>query len=62
MEYKECHKQYERAIRYNKRHHWRDWLEKASELDLWTVNKYIAAPASDGGSTRIPNLKQQIDG
>ena len=61
-EYKECRKQYERAIRYNKRHHWRDWLERASEPDLWTANKYIAAPASDGGSTRIPKLKQQLNG
>ena len=48
-EYKECRKQYERAIRYNKQHHWRDWLERVSEPDLWTVNKYITAPVSDGG-------------
>ena len=32
------------------------------ELDLWTANKYIAAPASDGGKTRIPTLRLQVDG
>ena len=62
LEFKECRKQYEKAIKYSKHHHWRDWLEKASEPDLWTANKYITVPASDGGSTRIPKLKLQIDG
>jgi hypothetical protein len=33
-----------------------DWLEKAMDPDLWTVHKYILAPAGDGGKTRIPNL------
>ena len=61
-EFKECQKQYKRAIKYNKHHQWRDWLEKASEPDLWTANKYIAAPVSDGGSTRIPKLKLQVGG
>ncbi len=61
-EYKDTRKKYDKAIKYNKRHHWRDWLEKATDPDLWTANKYISAPASDGGKTRIPNLKQVKDG
>ena len=28
---------------------------------MWTANRYITALVSDGGSTRIPNLKQQAD-
>ena len=55
-EYKDTHRKYDRAIKYSKRHHWRDWLEKASDPDLWTASKYIAAAASDGGRTRIPTL------
>ena len=55
-EYKDAYRKYDRAIKYSKRHHWRDWLEKASEPDLWTANKYISAAASDGGRTRIPTL------
>ena len=62
MEHKEAHRIYDKAIKYNKKHHWRDWLEKVSEPDLWTANKYVAAPASDGGRTRVPTLRQQVDG
>jgi Reverse transcriptase (RNA-dependent DNA polymerase) len=32
------------------------------EPDIWTANKYISAPATDGGKTRIPVLKQQAGG
>ena len=49
-------KKYSNSIQYVKQHHWRDWLEKATDLDIWTAHKYISAPASDGGKTRIPNL------
>ena len=58
-EHKEAHRQYNKAIKYNKRHH---WLEKASEPDLWTANKFLAVLASDGGKTRIPMLRQQVNG
>ena len=49
-------KKYDKTIQYSKQHHWRDWLEKATDPDLWTAHKYISAPAGDGGKTRIPNL------
>jgi ribonuclease HI len=53
---------YERAIEYNKKHHWRDWLEKAEDPDIWTAHRYISAPASDGSAARIPTLKAQHNG
>ena len=62
MEHKDAHRQYNKAIKHSKKHHWRDWLEKVLEPDLWTANKYIAAPASNGGKTRIPTLRQQANG
>ena len=49
-------KAYDKTIQYSKRHHWRDWLEKATDPDLWTAHKYISAPAGDGGKMRIPSL------
>lgn len=61
-ELRNAQRKYDRAIKYNKKHHWRDWLEKATDPDLWTANRYISAPAGDGGSTRIPALKHQEDG
>jgi hypothetical protein len=59
-EFKEVCKQYDKAIKYSKQHHQRDWLERATEPDIWTANKYITAPMSDRGKTRIPVLKQEL--
>ena len=55
-------KAYEKAIEYNKRHHWRDWLEKASNPDIWTAHRYISALASDGSTMRIPALRGELNG
>jgi len=55
-------KAYEKAIEYNKKHHWRDWLEKAEDPDIWTAHRYISAPAMDGSATRIPVLKAACNG
>src|SRR5258708_23979610 len=58
-EHKEALKKYNKDILYAKQHHWRDWLEKATDPDIWTAHRYISAPASDGGKTRIPSLTIQ---
>ena len=39
-----------------KKEHWENWLLNASKRDLWTANKYISDPPTDGGKTRIPPL------
>jgi hypothetical protein len=49
-------KVYNKAVEYNKKHHWRDWLEKADDPDIWTAHRYISAPATDGSTSRIPAL------
>ena len=59
-EHREVSKKYEKTLQSTKRHHWRDWLEKAEDLDLWTAHCIISAPASDGGKSRIPTLKHKI--
>ena len=61
-EYKDAHRKYDRAIKYSKQHHWQDWLEKASDPDLWMASKYIVATASDRGRTRIPTLRTKRNG
>ena len=55
--YEDANKLYHRELEHTKKNHWRDWLEKAEDLDIWTVNKVLAAPASDGGSSKIPTLR-----
>ena len=52
-EHKEASKEYECTLEHTKQNHWRDWLERATEPDIWTVNKVIAASASDGAKARV---------
>ena len=44
-----------------KKEHWQNWLEEATEGDVWTAHKYIKAPPGDGGRTRIPTLNGKAD-
>ena len=60
-ERKEAAKKYAKVLQHTKRQHWRDWLEKADEPDIWTANRIISAPATDGGKARIPILKRQLE-
>ena len=60
----ECHtsrkdvaKQYGKAIVDAKKKHWTDFLEEASDRDLWTTNRYLKNPVGDGGKSRILTLK-----
>ena len=54
--FKEARRKLGSEIVKAKRNHWRDWLEKSTDLDLWTVHRYVTAPAGDRGKTRIPDL------
>ena len=62
IQHKEAKKRYVNNMEYNKRQHWRDWLEKADEPDIWTANRYVTAPETDSGKARIPVLKVTVDG
>jgi hypothetical protein len=55
-------KAYERTIEFNKKHHWRDWLEKVIDPDIWTAHRYISAPALDGSTMRISTLTAKYNG
>jgi len=56
-EHAEAAKLYNRTLKSTKEHHWRSYLEKAEDPDIWTVHRLTSAPASDGGKARIPALK-----
>ena len=49
--------EYGKAIVEAKKKHWTDFLEEASDRDLWTSNRYLKDPIGDGGKSRIPTLK-----
>ena len=59
--YEDADKLYHRTLNSTKLNHWRDWLEKAEDPDIWTVQKVLAAPASDGGSSKIPVLRRKTN-
>ena len=61
-ERKEAHKIFHKTLERTKRQHWRDWLEKADDPDIWTAHKYTLAPVGDGGRSRIPVLKMTRNG
>ena len=55
-QFKEARRDFGRELERTKKNHWRDWLEKATDPDLWTAHKYITAPPGDCGKMRIPDL------
>jgi ribonuclease HI len=56
-ERREANKVFQKTLERTKCQHWCDWLEKAEDPDIWTVHKYTASPAGDGGKCRILVLK-----
>ena len=37
-EHKEAKSRYQKALQNTKQQHWREWLEKAEDLDIWAAN------------------------
>jgi len=55
--HKEAAKKYARMLKSTKQQHWRSWLERAKDPDIYDVQRLISALASDGRKARIPALK-----
>jgi hypothetical protein len=55
----EARKTYHKAIKTEKRDHWQQWLEEATEKSVWTAHKYVANVPVDIAATRIPTLTHQ---
>ena len=56
-EHKEAAKQYTRMLKSTKEQHWRSWLERVKDPDIYAVQRLISTLASNGGKVRIPELK-----
>ena len=59
-EYEAAKKKYAKEIEWSKKHHWRDWLERAVDPDIWTAHRYVSAAAMNGSNTRIPTLRAKV--
>ncbi len=53
---------YHSTLETTKQRHWRDWLERAEDLDIWTVHKLTSSQVTDGGKSRIPILTHRNGG
>jgi hypothetical protein len=60
VEHNEASKRYSKTLKYTKKHHWHDWLEKAKDQDIWAVHQIISSPASDGRKVCILSLKHKV--
>lgn len=56
-EYKDHRTRFADTIIKAKRQHWEDFLEGATEREMWIANEFIKEPVGDGGHPRIPTLK-----
>ena len=48
--------EYSTVIQRTKEGHWTEWLETLDKEGIWTANKLVSGPATDGGRSRIPTL------
>ena len=48
-------------LKHTKQQHWRQWLEKAEDLDLWVAHWITTSAPMDGGKAKIPKLKHRAD-
>ena len=53
-------KNYHRILEQTKRQHWRDWLEKADDPDIWMAHRLMAQIRGDGSKARIPTLIHKV--
>lgn len=62
-EHRKARGDYGDAIKHAKKEHWEEWIVNTEMMTMWVLNKFITAEPTDGGRTRIPNLKvKQPDG
>lgn len=53
-------KKYQKILDQTKNHHWRDWLERWEDPDIWTAHHLTTVPWGDGGKARIPVLNHKV--
>jgi hypothetical protein len=59
-EHKEAKSRYQKALQSTKQQHWREWLKKAEDPDIWAANRITTASPSDRGRAKILKLKHKI--
>jgi hypothetical protein len=55
--FRQARNDYSLAIRNAKADHWSEWLESLDGEGVWTANRMVTGPATDGGRSRVPTLQ-----
>jgi hypothetical protein len=61
-EYRTAANKFKEVMREMRDQDWKDWLESASQQDLYIANKYISSKPSDYSNARIPTLCMSSNG
>lgn len=56
-EHAKARRRYTELMRASMEEHWFQFLGSSNSSDLWTASRYISNTATDGGQTRIPELR-----
>jgi hypothetical protein len=56
-EHRQISEEYGNEIKKAKTQHWIDYLEDLDDDLIWSANRYLSNPATDGGKSRIPSLE-----
>ena len=55
--FRQSRNKYSQAIRKTKLDHWTEWLESLDDEGVWSANRLVTGPATDGGRSRVPTLQ-----
>ena len=59
--YKAATNQFKSIMEETRSQDWTDWLESATQQDLYIANKYVTNEPSDYSSARVPTLKTSVN-
>ena len=62
QEYKVAVNKFKETMVAIQKQHWMDWLESATQKDIYTVNKYLTSEPTDYSSAHIPPFRSNTNG
>lgn len=57
-EFCKAHNQYSAAVQIARTTHWMEWLKGLDSSSVWTAGQTMKGTGSDGGRTRVPDLRR----
>ncbi|KAF7373394.1 RNA-directed DNA polymerase from transposon X-element [Mycena sanguinolenta] len=61
-EYRVARNYFSSRVRAARRQHWLEWLDSIDGADVWTAGQLMKGGSTDGGRTRVPDLRRKSAG